>query len=287
MKKVRYLIVSVSSAVLAFLSNLEPNQNKQWLMTLNDKKVEISIVCFACIVLLEFYEWCFAEDHTIRNWTKKFLRFIAKEKLGGAEYNTRISILRPQKGWRFILKYIWYSCVLNSIENFKNGTWKRVLKNIPIHLFSDYLTVFTRFSYPKEETSMTYFRVSQRNEGNGVADKCYKEGTEIEVKTCNISELQIPDTYDKLRKSKTQEHKLIRKYMNDSYIDSSHFASLLNMKTRANNLYALAITNDEEKVWGVLIIDNVNDSPRSFKEELADVVEDYAKIFCFTLATVK
>ena len=61
MKKVRYLIVSVSSAVLAFLSNLEPNQNKQWLMTLNDKKVEISIVCFACIVLLEFYEWCFAE----------------------------------------------------------------------------------------------------------------------------------------------------------------------------------------------------------------------------------
>ena len=75
--------------------------------------------------------------------------------------------------------------------------------------------------------------------------------------------------------------------MNDSYIDSSHFASLLNMKTRANNLYALAITNDEEKVWGVLIIDNVNDSPRSFKDELANVVEDYAKIFCFTLATVK
>ena len=47
MKKVRYLIVSVSSAVLAFLSNLEPNQNKQWLMKLNDYKVEISIVCFA------------------------------------------------------------------------------------------------------------------------------------------------------------------------------------------------------------------------------------------------
>lgn len=75
-------------------------------MKLNDYKVEISIVCFVCIILLEFYEWCFAEDHTIRNWTKKFLRFIAKEKLGGAEYNTRISILRPQKGWRFILKYI-------------------------------------------------------------------------------------------------------------------------------------------------------------------------------------
>lgn len=58
MKNARYLIVSVSSAVLAFLSNLEPNQNKQWLMKLNDYKVEISI-------------------------------------------------LRPQKGCRFVPKYIW------------------------------------------------------------------------------------------------------------------------------------------------------------------------------------
>lgn len=58
MKNARYLIVSVSSAVLAFLSNLDPNQNKQWLMKLNDYKVEISI-------------------------------------------------LRPQKGCRFVPKYIW------------------------------------------------------------------------------------------------------------------------------------------------------------------------------------
>ena len=58
MKNARYLIVPVSSSVLAFLSNLEPNQNKQWLMKLNDYKLEISI-------------------------------------------------RRPQKGCRFIPKYIW------------------------------------------------------------------------------------------------------------------------------------------------------------------------------------
>lgn len=283
----RSLIVSISSAVLAALSNLEPAEDKQWLTKLNEYKVEISIICFSCILLLEFYEWFFVEDRTIKKWTKKFLRFIAKEKLGGAEYNTRISILRPQKGWRIILKYIWHSCVLNSIENCKNCTWRKALNNIPIHLFTDYLTVYSRFSYPKEEASMTYFRVSKRNESNGVADKCYKEGTEIEVKTCNISKIKIPDTWEVLKNSKTQERKLIKKYMEESYIDSSHYSSLLNMQTRANNLYALAITNDEEKIWGVLIIDNVNESPRSFKEELADVVEDYAKIFCFTLATVK
>lgn len=59
------------------------------------------------------------------------------------------------------------------------------------------------------------------------------------------------------------------------------------MNTKANNLYALAISNEDEEIWGVLIIDNVKEGKRSFKEELRDVVADYAKIFCFTLSTVK
>ena len=59
------------------------------------------------------------------------------------------------------------------------------------------------------------------------------------------------------------------------------------MNTKANNLYALAISNEDEEIWGVLIIDNVKEGERSFKEELRDVVADYAKIFCFTLSTVK
>ena len=59
------------------------------------------------------------------------------------------------------------------------------------------------------------------------------------------------------------------------------------MNTKANNLYALAITNEEEEIWGVLIIDNVDKNPRSFKVELESVIEKYAKIFCFTLSTVK
>lgn len=287
MKKFRYLLVSVGSAVLALLSNLPAETDKNWLKHLIENKVAISFVCFSVIILFEIYDWWFGEDVIIRNWTKKFLKFIAKEKLGGAEYNTRISILRPQKGWRFILKYMWYAFIINFINNFKNKTWGRAICNVPIHLFSDYLTVFARYSYPKEITSMTHFRVSERNTCNGVADKCYKEGMEIEVMTCNISNIVIPDNYNSIKKSKIKEHQRIRQYMSDSFIDESNYSSLLNMKTRANNLYALAITNEEENIWGVLIIDNVNDSERSFKNELADVVEDYAKIFCFTLATVK
>lgn len=49
--------------------------------------------------------------------------------------------------------------------------------------------------------------------------------------------------------------------MKDSFIDKSNYNSLLNMNTKANNLYALAITNDEEEIWGVLIIEFAISNP--------------------------
>lgn len=75
--------------------------------------------------------------------------------------------------------------------------------------------------------------------------------------------------------------------MEDAFISEHNFSSLHNMNTKANNLYALAITDEHEKIWGVFIIDNVDDNPRSFKNELGDIIENYAKIFCFTLSTIK
>lgn len=134
---------------------------------------------------------------------------------------------------------------------------------------------------------MTLFRVTDRNEMNGIAEKCYKEGTEIERMTCDISKLKLPETYADIEKSRCKEHILIKQYMNDTNIDPAHYDSLLNIHARANNIYAVAITNEDERIWGVLIIDNVSDKPKSFKEELKNVIEDYAKIFCFTLSTVK
>ncbi len=287
MKKIKYAIATLCPILLAFLSNLPNEHTNVFVNFLIQHKLIISIISVAAIFIVEICTILFAEDHIIRNWTRKFLRFIAKEKLGGGEYNTRISILRPQKGWRFILKYIWHAYFVCFIENFKKHSWKRVFLNTPIHLFSEYLTVYARYSYPKERTSMTHFRVSGAHECNGVADKCFKEGIEVEVMTCNISNTKIPETYEALDKSRLREHSMIKRYMKESFIDRSHFVSLQCMNTKANNLYALAISNEEEEIWGVLIIDNVNDGKRSFKEELKDVIENYAKIFCFTLSTVK
>lgn len=287
MKTIKVVVVTLCPIILAFLSNLPSNHDNGIVKFLIQYKLTISVVCAAVVFLYEIWNLVFPEDYIIRTWTTKFLRFIAKEKLGGGEFDTRISILRPQKGWQIIFKYFFYAYVHDFFLNFHRHTWKQVFFNTPIHLFSDYLTVYARYSYPKENTSVTHFRISGRNEGNGVAEKCFKEGNEIEVMTCNISRFYIPNCYDSLVKSRLSGHKHIKQYMKDTFFDDKHFHSLLSINKRANNIYAVAISNENEEIWGVLIIDNISDNPRSFKEELKDVIGDYAKIFCFTLSTIK
>ena len=289
MKKLKYCILVIGPSILAFLSNLPANSENNFICKLIEYKLVVSLIITGLILFVQICELIFTkEERVIRAWTKRFLRFIAKEQLGGGEYHTRISILRPQKGWQFIIQYLYFVFIKNFIKNFKNGTWKKSIRNIPIHLCSKYLTIYARYSYPNEEKSYTHFRISKRNEElNGVADKCYKEGREIEVNTCNISDVILPPNFKDIKSSRTISYRDVKKYMEDSFIDESNYDSLLNMNTKANNLYALAITNDEEEIWGVLIIDNVGETPRFFKAELESVIEKYAKIFCFTLSTVK
>ena len=289
MKKLKNWILVIGPSIMAFLSNLPIESTKPFIAKLIQYKLCVSIFITLLILLIQFYELIFSkEERVIKAWTKRFLRFIAKEQLGGGEYHTRISILRPEKGWKFILKYLYFVFVKNFINNFKDRTWGKYIRNIPIHLFSDYLTLYARYSYPNEEKSYTHFKISKKNEGlNGVADKCYKEGREIEVNTCDISHVELPLSFQDIKTSRTMAYRDVKKYMEDAFFDEDNYNSLLNMNTKANNLYALAITNDDEEIWGVLIVDNVGSTARSFKTELESVIEKYAKIFCFTLSTVK
>lgn len=279
----------IGPSILAFLSNLPSYSGNNLISKLIDYKLSVSLTITGLILFVQIYEFIFTkEEKVIREWTKEFLRFIAKEQLGGGEYHTRISIFRPQKGWRIIFKYLYFVFIKNFFYNFKNGTWSKYIRNTPIYLFSDYLTLYARYSYPKEEKSYTHFRISKKNERlNGVADKCYKEGLEIEVNSCDISNVKLPSDYSEIKNSRTVSYRDVKKYMEDTFIDESNYNSLLNMNTKSNNLYALALTNKDEEIWGVLIIDNVGKNPRSFKTELEPVIEKYAKIFCFTLSTVK
>ena len=247
---------------------------------LREYRYWIAFTSFVLVILYHLYDIFVEREHVQRKWIKKFLRHIVYLDLGGDNYHTRVSILRPKLGYQIFIKRVWYFIILRFIENFKEKTWKQSFKQIPIHLFSKYLIVYQRYSYPQEKKSYTYFRDYGEN---GVAVKCYREGIDCAVNTNSISDIKLPEKFSDLKGTNL---KRVKKYMKDSFIDEKNYDSLLTMVKRANNIYATPIII-EQKVWGVLIIDNDEQSVVPFKNMIDPVIERYIKLFVFTIDHLK
>lgn len=247
---------------------------------LREYRYWIAFTSFVLVILYHLYDIFVEREHVQRKWIKKFLRHIVYLDLGGDNYHTRVSILRPKSGYQIFIKRVWYFIILRFIENFKEKTWKQSFKQIPIHLFSKYLIVYQRYSYPQEKKSYTYFRDYGEN---GVAVKCYREGIDCAVNTTSISDIELPEKFSDLKGTNL---KRVKKYMKDSFIDEKNYDSLLTMVKRANNIYATPIII-EQKVWGVLIIDNDEQSVVPFKNMIDPVIERYIKLFVFTIGHLK
>ena len=129
-------------------------------------------------------------------------------------------------------------------------------------------------------TSYTHFLITNRDENNGLAVKCYKEEQDREVSTVSISNEKLPKCYEETNRS-------IRRYMSDSYIDKKHYSTMLGMNTIANNLYAVPIFLEDQNIWGVMMIDNDSQEHISYKELLDQHIASYQKIFSYTLKILK
>ena len=105
------------------------------------------------VVLIHILDMTWGRDANLKKWLKIFLKHIADEHLVGDLYGVRISILRKQPGYIVFLKTVWYYVFLNFINNWKKWCWRQSLSNIAWHIFSDYLTVYVRYSYPKSKKS--------------------------------------------------------------------------------------------------------------------------------------
>ena len=244
---------------------------------LREYKYWIALVSFTLVILYHLLDIFIERDHIQKKWISKFLRHIVCLDLGGDNYHTRVSILRPKWGYQIFFKRAFYIIFLRFIENFKEGTWKKCLMQIPIHLFSKYLIVYQRYSYPQEKKSYTYFRDYG---DNGVAIKCYREGIDCAVNTTCISDIDLPEVISDLKGTNL---KRVKKYMKDSFIDEKNYDSLLTMVKRANNIYATPIII-EQKVWGVLIIDNDEQNEVLFKKMIDPVIERYIKLFVLAIS---
>lgn len=275
--------VIVFTAVLWAMQMIPNQEGGEWsfLPYLRYYKYCIALTSFLVVILFHIYDIFIEREKIQKKWIKKFLRHIVNLDLGGDNYHTRVSILRPKYGYQILLKRVWYFIFLRFFENFKEKTWKQSFKQIPIHLLSKYLIVYQRYSYPIEKKSYTYFRVYGEN---GVAVKCYKEGIDCEVNTNRISDLTLPSKFSELKGNVKRQ---VKKYMADSFIDEENYESLLTMVKRANNIYATPIIIEQHDVWGVLIIDNDEPENVSFKKKIDPVIERYIKIFVFTISHLK
>lgn len=277
----------ILTIVLSTLSLIPTTWNNNIIQWIRANSFVIALFSGAIVISLHLMDLFFKRNKYQKEWLKTFLKHIVDEHLGSDIYHTRISIFRKQAGYIVFAKTLWFYIFISFINNFKNHCWKQSIRNIAIHLMSDYLVIYVRYSYPKAKKSCTYFRLSDKadkNKFNGIADKCYQQGIELNVTTNNINDINLPDDINKL--SSKQKNRVI-KYMKDCYFDKEFYNSIKIMHKIASNLYAIPIALSDQSIWGVVIIDNGSDTSFDFKSYLRDYMPSYMKIINFSLSSIK
>lgn len=270
--------------LLWYLQELPQKADTWYDMFLKENKINVAICAVWLVIasiVLDYLISYIRKTCDVKRWSESFLKHIIKEHLEGRNFHTRISILRPQKGYRIVLPYLIVYPLRALLTKHYIVSNKSYWKNIPYKLFDDYLTIYARYGYSDNYISYTHFLLTNRDEPcNGLADKCYKEEREQEVRTSSISNMTIPTKYE------NADHK-IQKYMRDSWISPKYYSTLLAMNTKANNLYAIPIFYEDQRIWGVMMIDNDSCEKISYKEKLDGHIAKYQKIFSYTINILK
>lgn len=279
----KFLVRLVSLTLTGLLWYLQemPSPAVEWYdIALEKHKVGCALTALVLVFLLEVFIAIITsirKKRAIKRWSDSFLRHIIQEHLNGRNYQTRISILRPQKGWQIILPYLFIYPLYSFFSGHNHIRWRVFFNNIPLKIFADYLTIYARFGHSDQKLSFTHFFITDRQEGNnGLAVQCFKQELNKEVCTECISALSLPDKYE-------SADERIKKYMRESFIDAQYYHTLLSMNTVANNMYAVPIFDENQHIWGVMMIDNDSTETIHYKEKLENNIAGYQKMFTYTL----
>lgn len=274
-------IISLGLTGLLWYLQEMPTPAVEWYdIALEKHKVGCAMTALFSVVIIEIIiaiVTSLRKKRAIRRWSDSFLRHIIEEHLNGRNYQTRISILRPQQGWQIILQYLFIYPLSSFISGHNHIRWRVFFKNIPYKLFADYLTVYARFGHSDTKMTYTHFFITDRHEGNnGLAVMCFKQELDKEVCTECISSLSLPNNYN-------EADERIKKYMRESFIDEKYYQTLLAMNTVANNMYAVPIFDESQHIWGVMMIDNDSAEAIHYKTRLENNIAGYQKMFTYTL----
>lgn len=272
------------TGILWYLQELPDKPSTWYDQFLHNHKNEVFICALLSSLLVQVIFHLLNEfilKNKRKEWINNLLEHIVKEHLGGRNYQTRVSILRPTKGIKLWPIYLTMP-ISYKYHDKKLPGWKTYWSNFP-SCFKKYLYVYARYGHSDRMKSYTLFPISDRNEEpNGVADKCYKEEADQSISTTCISHTYLPPTF-----KQAERNMKIKKYMKDTYISNKNYSVLLAMNTRANNIYAAPIFNEKQRIWGVLIIDNDSESAKNYKSEMDQYIADYQNIFSYTLNILK
>lgn len=238
-----------------------------------DSKAKIALGVFVVLIILHLIFY-FTGGRSNKKWLQQFMKHIIDQNLGGAEYETRITIFHRKKGWKFIIPYM--------LHHIRHGHFYEAFKCRP-HLSGEYLVIYNRFSFPKQNKSYTFFRAIQEDniEPESVVEKCYKTGKTVTVTAPYISDITLPENISSLP---SQDKEKVKKYMSKTGTKNYHKLFLLNR--RANYIYALPIRQNEE-IWGVVVFDNNQVTSVNIEEKLRSIINDYQKIIQFTIQIYK
>lgn len=241
----------------------------------------IASISGGIVIVLHFGDMIHGRDNIRKKWLKQLFSHIITTELGGRNYYTKVSLLRPRYGYQIFFQYLFYCFFLSCYDNTVKRKWTLRIKNIPIHFRTQYLTIYARYSYPKMKKSYSHIRITDiENHYNGIAEKAFRDGELEHAKSLLISNI---DMNTELELIPSPDRNKIMRYMRDFYISDYYYNTLQNINVPPNHIIAVPILKDDADIWGVVTIDINSDNYEGFNDELFDRMGNYASIISQTL----
>ena len=272
------------TVLLWYLQEYQKDPNCQYKEQLKEVKFDIAMYALLFAVIVSIFISVIEKNKkkkTIDQWLHDFLEHIMELHLEGGNAHTRITIFKCKKGYQLILHYlVWYPLKAMCLTQHKVLN-RKFLKNIPYKLFSSYLTICSRYGHSSDVVSYTHFLLTNRNDvPNGLADYCWREQIVLGVSTNHITHSDLTEEYK-------DTDKIVKEYMKETKMDEHYYSTLVSLNTIANNLLAIPLFEQNQKIWGVMMVDNDSEQKISYQDKLQEYLPDLQNIFSFTIKRLK
>ena len=234
----------------------------------------ISIIIFIIIVIMALI------DKPSKRWLRAYLKHLMSELFNDDYTKTRITILKKVSGFRMMLVYLKYILFLCVKQHIKENTFKLHLNRIP-NPFSDYLMIYVRCSNPHPNGSSTHFPIAESSkEVCGLSSYCIYTKSRQVVNTEHISNFYSPirDDYNKFERAK------VKQYIKDNKINEDMIKCIHRL---SNHIIAEPIFDENENVWGSLVVDVDSPEKDVFTKDCEDKLSTAIRIISFTLSHLK